>query len=305
MSDLLGEKVDCKKSPGHSCSAIRMSLEPRDKDLGGFSVRRLLPTAALRSVGPFIFFDHLGPALFAPGKGLDVRPHPHIGLATVTYVFAGEVLHRDSLGNVQHIRPNEINWMTAGKGIAHSERTPHEIRQQAHTLHALQLWLALPEEDEQTEPDFSHYGSESLPLIEEGNRSIRVMIGEAFGVKSAVETFSSTLYVEAKLKAGQRIAVPEHIEERAVYVVSGELSAKESVIPQHTMAVLDETSGVELVAKQDATLVIIGGAPLGKRIMWWNLVSTRQELMEKAKQAWREGRFPKVPGETDFIPLPE
>jgi len=305
MSDLLGENVDCKKSSGNSCSAVKMRLEPKDKDLGGFSVRRLLPSREQRSVGPFIFFDHLGPALFAPGTGIDVRPHPHIGLATVTYVFAGEVLHRDSLGKVQHIRPNEINWMTAGKGIAHSERTPPDIRKQGHTLHALQLWLALPEEDEQTEPDFSHYDSEDLPLIEESSRSIRVMIGEAYGVKSAVKTFSSTLYVEAQLKAGQRIVVPEHIEERAVYVVTGEVSAQEGQIPQHTMAVLDETPGIELVAKEDTTLVIIGGAPLGKRIMWWNLVSTREDLMEKARQDWQEGRFPKVPGETEYIPLPE
>ena len=305
MSTLLGENIDPEKSSGNSCSAVRMRLEPKDKDLGGFSVRRLLPSRELRSVGPFIFFDHLGPAFFAPGTGIDVRPHPHIGLATVTYVFAGEVLHRDSLGTVQHLRPNEINWMTAGKGIAHSERTPPEIRKQGHTLHALQLWLALPENDEQTEPSFSHYGSDDLPLIEESSRTIRVMIGEAYGVKSAVKAFSSTLYVEAQLKAGQRIVVPEHIEERAVYVVTGEVSAKESLIPQLTMAVLDETPGIELVAKEDTTLVIIGGAPLGKRIMWWNLVSTREDLMEKAKQDWREGRFPRVPGETEYIPLPE
>ena len=305
MSDLLGGNVDCKKSSENSCSAVRMRLEPKDKDLGGFSVRRLLPSGKQPSVGPFIFFDHLGPALFAPGTGIDVRPHPHIGLATVTYVFAGEVLHRDSLGKVQHIRPNEINWMTAGKGIAHSERTPPDIRKQGHTLHALQLWLALPEEDEQTEPSFSHYGSDDLPLIEESSRTIRVMIGEAYGVKSAVKTFSSTLYVEAQLKAGQRIVVPEHIEERAVYVVTGEVSAQEGQIPQHTMAVLDDTLGIELVAKEDTTLVIIGGAPLGKRIMWWNLVSTREDLMEKARQDWQEGRFPKVPGETEYIPLPE
>jgi len=305
MSDLPGENGDCKKSSGNSCSAVRMRLEPKDKDLGGFSVRRLLPSGKQPSVGPFIFFDHLGPALFAPGTGIDIRPHPHIGLATVTYVFAGEVLHRDSLGKVQHIRPNEINWMTAGKGIAHSERTPPDIRKQGHTLHALQLWLALPEEDEQTKPGFSHYGSDDLPLIEESSRTIRVMIGEAYGAKAAVKTFSSTLYVEAQLKAGQRIVVPEHIEERAVYVVTGEVSAQEGLIPQHTMAVLDETPGIELVAKEDTTLVIIGGAPLGKRIMWWNLVSTREDLMEKARQDWQEGRFPKVPGETEYIPLPE
>ena len=297
------DSCQCRKET--SGSAIKLILDPKDKDLGGFRVRRLLPAAELRSVGPFIFFDHLGPAVFPPGKGIDVRPHPHIGLATVTYVFEGEILHRDSLGIVQPIRPNEINWMTAGKGIAHSERTPPAIRKAGHTLHALQLWVALPQEEEQTAPVFTHYGAKSLPLVEDGKSSIRVMIGEAYGVRSAVRTFSSTLYVEVKLQAGQKISVPENIEERAVYVVSGRLAAKETEIAMHRMAIFDNGPGIELLAREDSTLVFIGGASLGKRIMWWNLVATREELLEKAKRAWREGSFPQVPGETEFIPLPD
>lgn len=305
MSKMMNDDASCLCRTETRCSAIQLILEPKDKDLGGFSVRRLLPATELRSVGPFIFFDHLGPAVFPPGQGIDVRPHPHIGLATITYVFEGEILHRDSLGRVQPIRPHEINWMTAGRGIAHSERTPADLRQAGHSLHALQLWVALPEEEEQTAPVFTHYSSEALPRVEDDNRSIRVMIGEAYGVRSEVKTFSSTLYVEVKLKAGQPIAVPEDVEERAVYVVSGRLKAKETEIAMHSMAVFDNSPGVELIAIEDTTLVFIGGTPLGKRIMWWNLVSTREELLENAKQAWRDGSFPKVPGETEFIPLPE
>lgn len=305
MTNRINNDAERLASSETSGSAIKRVLEPKGKDLGGFSVRRLLPTTEQRSVGPFIFFDHLGPAIFTPGAGIDVRPHPHIGLATITYVFEGEILHRDSLGMVQPIRPNEINWMTAGKGIAHSERTPSSLRQAGHTLHALQLWVALPEEEEETSPVFTHYGSEELPLVEDGNSTIRVMIGEAYGVRSAVKTLSSTLYVEVKLKAGQRIAVPEHVDERAVYVVSGCLIAKETEIAMHTMAIFDQTPGVEVVAKEDSTLVFIGGSPLGKRIMWWNLVASRDDLLEKAKKAWREGSFPKVPGETEYIPLPD
>ena len=195
--------------------------------------------------------------------------------------------------------------MTAGQGIAHSERTPPDVREQGHTLHALQLWIALPEENEQTRPFFAHYGQEALPLIEQDNSTIRVLIGEAYGGKSAVKTHSPTLYVEINLKQGGTIKVPEHVEERAVYVVSGCLAARDRVIPTHTMVVFDQTPAIELVAQEDSRLVFIGGSPLGKRIMWWNLVATRQELIEQAKQAWRERTFPSVPSETEFIPLPE
>lgn len=305
MSDLLTGEISCLNHLDRPCSAIRVILEPRDKELGGFSVRRLLPTSELRSVGPFIFFDHLGPAVFPPGQGIDVRPHPHIGLATITYVFAGEILHRDSLGNVQPIRPRELNWMTAGRGIAHSERTPTELRRQEHTLHALQLWIALPGEMEQGEPFFAHYDQADLPASEDDLCAIRVMVGEAFGLKSAVRTHSETLYLEVDLKQGGTFAVPGHVEERAAYVVSGELAAGNTALPAHTMAVFDRTPEIELVARQDSKLVMIGGAPLGRRIMWWNLVATRQELIEQAKQAWRDRTFPGVPAETEFMPLPD
>jgi redox-sensitive bicupin YhaK (pirin superfamily) len=303
MSDLLGQAdtCACSKSPG---SSIRYLLAPEEKDLGGFTVRRLLPGNLLKAVGPFVFFDHLGPVRFAPGQGIDVRPHPHIGLATITYLFEGEILHRDSLGTIKPIRPNEINWMTAGSGIVHSERTPPEVRSAGHSLHALQLWVALPTNDEETTPSFLHYDATELPETNDSDRSIRVMIGEAFGVSSPVKTWSPTLYVEVNLKAGASVTLPDHIEERAVYTIAGGLKAKATRLPLHTMTVFDRFPVIELVAQEDTRLVIIGGTPLGKRTVWWNLVASRKELIEKAKENWREGRFPKVPGETEFIPLP-
>ena len=304
MSDLLEKQSHCARDQA-PCAAIRVMLEPVEKDLGGFSVRRLMPSAELKAVGPFVFFDHLGPAQFAPGKGIDVRPHPHIGLATVTYLFEGEVLHRDSLGAVQAIRPREINWMTAGRGVVHSERTPDDVRAAGHVLHALQLWVALPQEYEQTDPAFFHYEASDLPLLEEGDRSIRVLIGEAFGVRSAVKTWSDTLYVEVDLKAGARLPIPDQVEERAVYVISGELSVREKRVAAHTMAVLEATPGIELVAEQDSRLVLVGGDGLGKRTVWWNLVASDPALIERAKRDWRAGNFPGVPGETEFIPLPD
>jgi redox-sensitive bicupin YhaK (pirin superfamily) len=286
------------------CPSIHYLLEPVEKDLGGFAVRRLLPAAKLKSVGPFVFFDHLGPAWFEPGRGVDVRPHPHIGLATITYLFEGEILHRDSLGSVQPIRPQAINWMTAGRGIVHSERTPPDIRSQGHTLHALQLWVALPSAEEETNPAFYHYDASELPEKIERGRSVRVMIGEAFGLTSPVRTWSQTLFVEVNLQAGTTITLPDHIQERAVYLVSGELAAAGTPLPLHNMAVFGRSPGIELLAKQDTRLVIIGGLPLGRRTIWWNLVATRKDLIEKAKRDWEAGRFPRVPGETEFIPLP-
>jgi redox-sensitive bicupin YhaK (pirin superfamily) len=305
MSDLISKETSCQLLAGTGCTAISLVLEPTDRDLGGFSVRRLLPTRELPSVGPFIFFDHLGPAEFASGTGIDVRPHPHIGLATITYVFEGEILHRDNLGSVQAIRPQEINWMTAGKGIVHSERTGPELRRQGHTLEALQLWVALPEADEETAPFFSHYDSSSLPLIAGNGITTRIMIGEAYGVKSAVKTHSPTLYVEARLEVGATITVPDGVEERAVYLVSGSLTTGETLLPQHTMTVFDSSPGIELTARESSRLVIIGGRPLGKRTVWWNLAASRKELIEQAKDDWQNGRFPKIPGETEFIPLPD
>lgn len=305
MSNLLNELAHCEPGSCAPCSAIRTILQPRDKELGGFTVRRLMPSDALKAVGPFVFFDHLGPALFQPGTGIDVRPHPHIGLATVTYLFDGEILHRDSLGNVQPIRPGEINWMTAGRGIVHSERTPPDLRAAGHAVHALQLWVALPEEAEETEPAFSHYAASRLPAVDLAGVSLRVMIGTAFGVTSPVETCSPTLYLEAQLKKGAVFTLPDGVEERAVYVVYGRLQARDTTIPRHCLAAFDPVPGIELTAAEDSRLVVIGGKPLGKRTVWWNLVATRRELIERAKAEWQTGRFPKIPGETEFIPLPE
>lgn len=305
MSDLIAKETSCKQSPQAQCTAIKQLLEPAERDLGGFNVRRFLPSNELAHVGPFIFFDHLGPAVFPPGEGIDVRPHPHIGLATVTYVFAGEIMHRDSLGHVQPIRPNEINWMTSGKGIVHSERTGPELRQQGHTLEALQLWVALPEEEQECEPFFSHYDESALPQVELERAKVRIMIGEAFGVTSAVKTHSPTLYAEVQLEPGGRIALPEHIEERAVYVVSGKLQAQGAELAQHRLATFDQTPDVELEALEPTRLVIIGGTSLGKRTVWWNLVSNHKGLIEQAKQDWLNKKFPQVPGESEFIPLPE
>ena len=303
MSDLLNhaDGCTCTRNP---CSPIRYILEPVVKDLGGFSVRRLLPATDVKAVGPFVFFDHLGPAWFEPDRGIDVRPHPHIGLATITYLFEGEILHRDSLGSVQPIRPKAINWMTAGRGIVHSERTPPAVRSAGHTLHALQLWVALPAADEETDPAFFHYGEAELPQVANAERSIRVMVGEAFGLTSPVKTWSETLYVEVKLKAGAKITLPEDVGERAVYLVAGALQSGGSPLPRHSMVIFDDSTGIEIEAGEDSRVVIIGGAPLGKRTVWWNLVSSRKELIEQAKDDWQAGRFPMVPGESEFIPLP-
>lgn len=303
MSDLLNQEgtCDCLSS---TCAAVKFTLEPVEKDLGSFSVRRLLPASKVKAVGPFVFFDHLGPAWFPAGQGIDVRPHPHIGLATITYLFEGEILHRDSLGCIQPIRPNEINWMTAGRGIAHSERTPPEVRAKGHTVHALQLWVALPEEDEETDPAFFHYDGTDLPEVHDADKTIRVMVGEAYGVASAVKTWSKTLYVEVNLKAGATLRLPDNLKEKAVYLVDGLVNVRDAEIAVHTMVIFDETNGIEINAKADSKLVIIGGEPLGKRTVWWNLVASRKELIEKAKEDWQTGRFPKVPEETEFIPLP-
>ncbi len=303
MSDLLKQPESCRCHQSE-CSSVKHVLEPKEKDLDSFTVRRLLPATEVKSVGPFVFFDHLGPAWFPEGKWIDVRPHPHIGLATITYLFEGEILHRDSLGYVQPIRPNEINWMTAGKGIVHSERTPPEVRAAGHTLHALQLWVALPAEEEECEPGFFHYDDEALPERQDDEKTIRVMVGEAYGLKSSVKTWSSTLYVEVNLKAGARIELPADVEEKAVYLVAGDVRLKETPVALHSMIIFDDTDNIEVIAVEDSRLVIIGGTPLGKRTVWWNLVASRKELIEKAKEDWQNGRFPEVPGETEFIPLP-
>jgi redox-sensitive bicupin YhaK (pirin superfamily) len=282
-----------------------MVIEPHTKDLGGLTVRRCLPSPQRKMIGPFIFFDHAGPAHFKPGEGLDVRPHPHINLATITYVFEGEILHRDNLGMIQPIRPGEINLMVAGKGIVHSERTGPELRAAGHNLHALQLWIALPEEDEECEPAFHHYGSDELPTLDKDGVALRVMIGEAYGLKSPVRTFSPTLYIEASLESGATLSLPDHISERGLYLISGQVRMKDHIIDPHQMIAFDQTDGISLTAVENTRLALVGGEPLGKRKIWWNFVSSRPERIEQAKQDWQQNRFAPVPEETEFIPLPE
>lgn len=286
------------------CKAIELVLSPRVTDLGGFFVRRLLPTAKRKMVGPWIFFDEMGPATFSAGEGINVRPHPHIGIATVTYLFEGEILHRDSVGSLQPIRPGDINLMVAGKGIAHSERERPEITNVDHGLHGLQLWLALPDEHEETEPSFHHYRGHEIPSLEVDGVSVRVMIGSAWGATSPVLEFAETLYAEASLTAGQSLELPD-APERAVYVVQGSLSAAGTDLPTQSMAIFSSGERVSVTAEEDTRVVLIGGEPVGRRFIEWNFVSSRRERIAQAKTDWSAGKFPKVYGdEEEFIPLP-
>lgn len=280
-------------------------IQGHQQDLGGFSVYRLLPHLSQRAVGPWVFFDHMGPAQFAPGLGINVRPHPHINLATVTYLFSGEILHRDSLGSLQTIHPGDLNLMIAGRGIVHSERETQEQQQQSRNLHGLQLWLALPDEFEEIEPEFIHYPAASLPTTSLNKVPVKVLMGEAYGLRSPVKTLSATLYVEAELQAGQSLSLPENIPELAVYVATGAVQLQEQKLEAYTLCVVDSTQQGELLALKDSRIAMIGGASVGKRYMWWNFVSSRKERIELAKADWQAKRFPVVPGdEQEFIPLP-
>ncbi len=302
MSDQKVVNDDCIE---HPTNGVPLIIEPVEKDLGGFSVVRLLPFRKQRAVGPWIFFDHMGPATFEPGQGMDVRPHPHIGLCTVTYVFEGGIDHRDSLGIVQSIGPGEINLMVSGKGIVHSERTGDEMRAAGHKMCGLQLWLALPEELQEIDPAFFHYPKASIPTVARAGAQLRVLIGSAYGVKSPVKTFCETLYVEAAMQQGSRLFTPNGVPELALYVVEGSVEANGVPVKQHQMAILESDVDVELVASEESRVAFIGGESLGPRHIFWNLVSTSQERIEQAKNDWKAGRFDKVPGETEFIPLPE
>ncbi len=288
-----------------ACDAIERVIVPRTVDLGDFAVRRALPSAQSRMVGPFIFFDHFGPAEFGSGQGLDVRPHPHIGLATVTYLFDGEIMHRDSLGVVAPIRPGEINWMTAGRGIVHSERSAPERRQRGDRLHGLQLWVALPAAKEEMDPDFVHHGVGDFPLTADDGKSVRVMIGSLYGQRSPLATTSEMVFADATLKSGATLPIDASHEERALYLVSGEIDVMGDRFGPHTLLVLRPGDPLSLKAVVDSHLVIVGGAPMdGPRYIWWNFVSSRKERIDAAKTEWRSGRFSAVPGETEFIPLP-
>ncbi|PJI39110.1 pirin family protein [Ferrovibrio sp.] len=287
--------------------SVDMLITPRMRDLGeGFTVRRVLPYAKRRHVGPFVFFDHMGPVQFAPGQGLDVRPHPHIGLATVTYLFEGEIMHRDSLGVVQPIRPGDVNWMVAGRGIAHSERTRAELRQSGAPLHGIQSWFALPKAYEETEPTFHHHPATSLPEIEKPGVRLRLIAGSAFGATSPAQTFAPMFYLDAQMSNGATLPLPDGYEEQAVYVAIGEVQLDGQVYGEGTMLVLKPEARPAITARGAARLMLLGGAPLdGERNLWWNFVSSSKERIEQAKADWRSENWPKVPGETEFIPLPE
>jgi redox-sensitive bicupin YhaK (pirin superfamily) len=285
---------------------IAQILQAHVKDLGeGFEVRRLLPAAERRMVGPFIFFDHMGPVRFAPDQALDVRPHPHIGLATVTYLFEGALMHRDSLGCVQRIAPGDVNWMTAGHGIVHSERSPDDERATARTLHGIQIWIALPQTAERTEPGFSHHPRAMLPVMPLAGAELRLIAGSGWGQRSPVTTFSPMFYAALETREATRLELPAEHAERAIYVVEGEISVGGIRIEPRTMAVFEPGAPVTVAAAGTAKAMLFGGAPLdGERFIHWNFVASRRELIEEARVRWREQRFPPVPGETEFIPLP-
>jgi redox-sensitive bicupin YhaK (pirin superfamily) len=289
---------------------VERLLQPRAKDLGGgFMVRRLLPASERQSVGPFIFFDHFGPVTARPGDDHDVRPHPHIGLATVTYLYEGAMLHRDSLGFVQRIEPGAINWMTAGRGIVHSERAPPDVRGTTYDIHGLQLWAALPAAHEESEPSFRHTEAAAIPAVTLPGIVLRVLIGEAFGARSPVTTFAPTLYVDVQAQAGAPLILPADAHEphfeRAVYSVDEPVTIDGTPVPAFTLAVIAAGSACTVTAPAGARYAVIGGAPLdGPRFIWWNFASSRKERIEQAKADWSAQRMGQIPGETEWIPLP-
>ena len=284
---------------------VDVLVMPKAKDLGGFSVRRVLPAPLARSVGPFVFFDEMGPARFDPGHGINVRPHPHIGLSTVTYLFEGEILHRDSLGFVQPISPGAVNLMTAGKGIVHSERTRDELIEQGQALHGIQVWMALPEALQEVDPAFVHYPSTCLPRLSQEGCALTVVIGSYADRESPVRVHAETLYMDVQLEQDTVLALEPVVEQRAVYVVNGSLGVGEQTIETGVMATLKTGVTVPLRARSDCHCVVIGGAPIAPRHMWWNFVHTSKAAIEDAKDRWQRGEFAAVPDDPEFIPLPD
>ena len=287
--------------------SIALKLTGHDKDLGGgFLVSRLLPAASRQSVGPFVFFDHFGPLAVQPGDNHDVRPHPHIGLATVTYLFDGAILHRDSLGSVQRIEPGAINWMTAGRGIVHSERAPDDLWNQAYRQHGLQLWAALPQAHEEAAPDFVHTPAADIPVVSFGGAEVRVLIGEAFGQASPVKTFLTTVYLDITLAAGGHLDLPPLADELALYGVQGDLEVDGEVLTARTLAILAPGMAARISATAPARFMVLGGDALdGHRHIWWNFVSSRKERIVQAGDDWLAQTMGQVAGDPEFIPLPE
>ncbi len=303
MSTLPAHDPECLHAESAS---IELVIDARPRDLGGFSVRRVLPSMRRRLVGPFIFFDHMGPAHLAVGEGLDVRAHPHIGLATVTFLFEGEILHRDSVGSFQPIKPGDVNWMVAGRGIAHSERSPAEARREGVRVHGIQSWVALPIEHEETEPRFEHHPSSTMPRITREGVVLEVIAGTAYGARSPVAVLSPTLYVHAQLEAGARLPIDDEHEARAIYVVEGAIGCDERAFGPGTMIVLRQGAAVTVEAREAARIMIVGGARLTEdRHVYWNFVSSSIARIDQAKDDWANGRFPEVVGDNEeFIPLP-
>jgi redox-sensitive bicupin YhaK (pirin superfamily) len=288
-----------------SCDALELVIVPRARDLGGFEVRRALPHGKRQMVGPFIFFDHFGPVQFIAGQGMDVRPHPHIGLATVTYLFDGRIMHRDSEGNALEITPGAMNLMTAGRGIAHSERTPAATRQSGGGMYGIQSWIALPVAHEETDPTFQHFDAANLPVVETPGVWARVIAGGAFGTSSPVGMLSDWLYAEVVLEEGASAPLDPDHEERAVYVVDGEVEIAGDTFEGPRLLIFRPGDRITVTAKRRARLMFLGGTAMeGPRYIWWNFVSSRKERIEEAKEAWKTGRFKPVPGENEFIPLP-
>lgn len=295
--------------PGDAAAAdaIETVIVPRARDLGGFEVRRALPSAQRQMVGPFIFFDQMGPALMQPGQGIDVRPHPHIGLSTVTWLFDGSIYHRDSLGSAQPISPGELNWMTAGKGIVHSERTAPPDLARTRKVFGIQSWVALPKQHEETEPAFDHVEAHKLPVIDERGIQARIIAGSLYGATSPVKTQSDLFYADVQMQAGTALPLPVEHEERGVYVAEGEIEVAGQVFEEGRLLVFRAGDAITLRARSNARVMLLGGEPMdGPRYIWWNFVSSSKERIEAAKEDWKQARFAIVPGdEQDFIPLPE
>ena len=289
-----------------SCDALELVIVPRVRDLGGFEVRRALPHGKRQMVGPFIFFDQMGPVQFVAGQGMDVRPHPHIGLATVTYLFDGRIMHRDSEGNAQEIVPGAMNLMTAGRGIAHSERTPDMARQAGQKMLGIQSWIALPADQEEVAPSFQHFGAGVLPVVRDGGTKARVIAGSAFGARAPVESLSEWFYVEVELAAGTSAPLDDDYEERAVYLLEGEVQIAGDRFEGPRLLIFRPGDRITITALRHARMMFLGGDALdGPRYVWWNFVSSRKDRIEQAKDDWKTGRFAPVPDETEFIPLPE
>ncbi len=305
MSWQLAESPTCIPETG--CDPVALVLKPKAKDIGAFEVKRALPAADKQRVGPFIFFDQMGPTVFDGDTAMDVRPHPHIGISTITWLFEGEIQHRDSLGYELTIRPGEVNWMTAGSGIVHSERSPQSQRGVNAPLGGIQAWVALPRESEECDAALYHYTADQIPQFDEDGIRISLIVGEAFGQVSPVKAQSTTLYAEINLTAGKTFIVPEDIaQEKALYIYSGDLEVGGTTFTAGSMIVLKEGFSVEIKATNAVRLMLLGGDVLeGERHLYWNFVSSRRERIEKAKKDWREGRFGSVDGDEEFIPLPE